>query len=75
VTITGKLIKQKRIDRGFTQSYLSVLLGMSSQHLSNVERGVSGLPVKYISNVCKSLKIKKSELKNTLIADYVQSLK
>ncbi len=43
----GQFLKQKRIDRGLTQSIVAEKLGYGSpQFISNIERGISNVPTK-----------------------------
>lgn len=46
----GKRIRQRRNALGFTQEELAEQLGVSVKHLSETERGLSGLSVE---NLCK----------------------
>ena len=53
----GERIKSSRENAGLTQEKLADALGVSSQFLSDVERGVSGPSIYTIICICKQLHV------------------
>lgn len=53
----GKNLKRLRENAGHTQETLSECLGISSNHLSTLERGVCALSPELIKKICETLKI------------------
>lgn len=68
-------LKQKRLAAGVSQKTLSDALGFSSgQTISNIERGLCGVPLSQVKKICKILGVSKSEIKQILISDYKEKL-
>ena len=53
----GARIQTARERSGFTQDKLSELLGVSTNHLSAIERGVYGMPLENLRKVCRLLNV------------------
>ena len=53
----GKRIKEVRKKRGFTQEYVADKLDISCQHISDIERGLNGMSVPALMELCKVLDI------------------
>ena len=53
----GNRIREAREAVGITQEKLASVLGMSVNHISDVERGESGTSVITIRNICKTLHV------------------
>lgn len=53
----GKRIKEVRKKRGFTQEYVAEKLDISCQHISDIERGLNGMSVPALMELCKILDI------------------
>ena len=53
----GERIKLARIEAGYTQQRLADLVGMSSQNLSAVERGVVGVSFPMLLSLCDALAV------------------
>lgn len=53
----GRRIQLSREQAGLTQEQLSEALGLTTQHLSTVERGVSGASVETLINLCGVLNV------------------
>ena len=73
----AKLIKRRRKELGMTQPQLSAKLGYTSkngQTVSNVERGMCQLPIKYINQLSLVLMISREMIIIEMIADYKQAL-
>lgn len=51
----GKRIQRRRKERGYTQEKLSELIGVSQNHLSEIERGVSVPTTQNIFKICDIL--------------------
>lgn len=68
----AKLVKDKRLasPKGLSQNELSKLLGYKNgQFISNVERGLCGVPYKNLNKLCEVLSIDKSELMASILKD------
>ena len=73
----GKFIRFKRLNHAekYSQSQLSKKLGYKNgQFISNVERGLCGIPLKGIKSLVQILEIDPSELKQVMIRDYEKTL-
>ena len=55
--LIGANIKREREKAGFTQDRFSELLGIGSKSLSSVERGVVGVSLATLLNICDILRI------------------
>lgn len=67
----GTLLKTKRKESNLTQVDVALAVGgLTIQSISNIERGVAGIPPKDFNLFCKIANISKEELKNAAIADY-----
>jgi len=51
----GSNIQVAREQAGYTQDKLSEMLGMSPNHLSAIERGVSGISLEALQRLCRLL--------------------
>ncbi|MCI8384785.1 MAG: helix-turn-helix transcriptional regulator [Clostridia bacterium] len=56
------LIRQKRIDKGYTIDKLAKLAGMSKGHLSRIEREETDPSITTLSRIAIALKVKVEEL-------------
>lgn len=73
---TGDLIRKFRKQKGMTQSDLSDAIGYGNkaQNISNIERGMSGIPKTKIEKIAKVLSIPKNKIVNTIIRQQRDSL-
>lgn len=55
--LIGKRIANSRNEAGITQDYLARKIGISSKHMSQIERGVSGFAVGTIMEIAKNLNV------------------
>ena len=55
--LVGANIKREREKAGFTQEQFSELLGIGSKSLSSIERGVVGVSLTTLLNICDILHI------------------
>ena len=53
----GANIQREREKAGYTQEQLSELLGLTPNHLSAIERGVSGISLESLQKLCLTLNI------------------
>ena len=53
----GRRIKEVRLERKFTQEYVAEKLDVSCQHISDIERGLNGMSVPSLMELCKVLDI------------------
>ena len=51
----GRNIQELREKAGYTQEYMSELIGITPNHLSAIERGASGASIETIRRVCTVL--------------------
>lgn len=73
----AKLVKEKRLasTQGLSQNDLSKLLGYKNgQFISNVERGLCGVPFKNLNKLCETLSIEQSELKAVILKDVEETV-
>ncbi len=71
----SKLLKESREKTPWSQTDLAKKLNMrNGQFISNIERGLCGLPSKYGSQVCDILSIDKDVMIETMTADYKNGL-
>lgn len=76
-TNIAKLVKEKRLEspQGLSQNDLSKLLGYKNgQFISNVERGLCGVPYKNLNKLCEILSIEQAELKACILKDVEETL-
>lgn len=66
---TGDLIRRLRTKKGITQTDLSRALGYGSkgQSVSNMERGVAGIPKRKIALLAKSLGVPKAKIVTAIV--------
>ena len=55
--VVGTRIKRAREMRKMTQEYISNQVGVNTQHISDIERGVVGLSVGTLMKICKVLDV------------------
>ena len=60
--LLGKRIKELRIQRGYTQEYLSEQIGIGQRNLSKVECGTNFVTAETLSKIIKTLNIEAKEL-------------
>ena len=53
----GRRIKEVRLERKFTQEYVAEKLDVSCQHISDIVRGLNGMSVPSLMELCKVLDI------------------
>jgi hypothetical protein len=75
----AKLIKEKRIAVDKTQLEVVTIAGLGSttrkaQHLSNIERGLAGLPIKHWRNIADTLGLTYEELKTAHMKDVSETI-
>jgi hypothetical protein len=64
ITLVGDFIRNKRQQMQLSQQRLGQLLSppVTTQFMSNIERGITPLPCHHISGIAKALKVKEQEL-------------
>src|SRR3989338_6697609 len=72
----GNFIRQRREALGLSQRALGLLFTppVTTQFISNVERGVTPLPPAHIPTLCRALKISESEVMAILEREYAVKL-
>lgn len=65
----GLLLKNKRIQKKFTQAELASALDMHSQYVSNWERGLCAPPADRFHRLIELLKIKRVHVVEAMLAD------
>lgn len=63
----GTNIKTARVLKGYTQEYLSEKQNKSTNYVSLVERGKSGIGIKTIIDICNILNIEPNSIFNGLL--------
>lgn len=63
----GSNIKTARVLKGYTQEYLSEKLNKSTNYVSLVERGKSGIGIKTIIDICNILDIEPNSIFNGIL--------
>ncbi len=53
----GMRIKTSRKNKGYTQEYLAEKLNVSTQHISDIERGLNGVSVPALMDLCTVLEV------------------
>ena len=53
----GQRIKQTRKARRFTQEYVAERLNVSCQHISDIERGLNGMSIPSLMELCRVLEV------------------
>ncbi len=51
----GQRIKKVRQAKGYTQSYVAEKLNVSYQHISDIERGLNGMSIPALMDICRLL--------------------
>ena len=74
--IVGEFIKKKRQETRLSQKALGMLFEpvVTTQFISNVERGVTPLPPVHVPTLCKVLHIAEEELLKLMEREYTQKL-
>mgnify|MGYP003642788296 CR=1 FL=1 len=73
----GKYVRENRLNHPqfYSQNQLSKLLGYKNgQFISNVERGLCGIPLKGIAKLIEVLGLDENELKAAMQRDYEETL-
>jgi transcriptional regulator with XRE-family HTH domain len=72
----GKIIKERRLKVGLSQGKLAEAFGYASpQFISNIERGLCGIPADNILGLAKVLKINPEVLIAADVAEYERQLR
>lgn len=76
VRIVGDFIKEKREAQDLSQKSLGQLLNppVTTQFISNIERGVTPLPLVHVSALAQALKVSEAEMKHLLEKEYAAKL-
>ena len=61
-TNLGYVLGNARVSKGLSQKQVGALIGISLQHLSNIERGVQGLSSKHFERTAQALGISQTRL-------------
>ena len=73
----GKFVKDGRVKHPqlYSQNQLSKLLGYKNgQFISNVERGLCGIPLKGVQKLIEVLNLDSRDLKNAMLRDYEETI-
>lgn len=68
---TAKLVKAKRAALGLAQKELAEKIGVNGQYISNIERGLSGIPVTRAKKLAKALNTPMKEIADVAAEDYL----
>lgn len=58
----GSNIQRLREEKHFTQEVLSEIIGVTPNHLSAIERGVSGVSLELLEKLCLSLRVTSDQI-------------
>src|SRR5262249_47894405 len=74
--LVGSFIRQKREASGLSQRALGLLFNppVTTQFISNLERGVTPLPLNHIPTLTKALSINEAEIMSLLEREYTMKL-
>ena len=74
--LVGQFIREKRERLNLSQKALGQRFqpSVTTQFISNVERGVTPLPPTHVSMLAQALQIKEDEIRNILEQEYAQKL-
>lgn len=74
--IVGSYIKLKRTEAGLSQKALGMTFEppVTTQFISNIERGATPLPAVHISKICQVLKVREEELVSLMEREYASKL-
>lgn len=71
----GRFIKKRRLELNISQREITDLFGWGSpQYLSNIERGISNLPIACAKKVAKKLKVSPKTFREFYLNDYTKKL-
>ncbi len=74
-TNLGTWIKTSREKLGYSQCDFAKSLKLtSSQSISNIERGITPVPLKYVKSLAQTLRVPQTVLVNRMVAQYRQKL-
>ena len=74
--IIGKYLKTQREKKGFNQQQLAAKLGWKvSQSISNIERGITSIPVNKVTKYCKTINADVTMVKEDMARNYLDNLK
>lgn len=51
----GARIKKARLDKKYTQEYLAEAINVTCQHISDIERGINGISISTLMDICRVL--------------------
>lgn len=76
ISLVGQFIKKRRTELGLSQKALGQAFqpAVTTQFISNIERGVTPLPPTHVATLCQALKISDSEIFALLEKDYALKL-
>lgn len=74
--LVGNFIRQKREAAGLSQRALGLLFSppVTTQFISNLERGVTPLPLNHIPTLVKALQVSETEIMSLLEREYTMKL-
>ena len=70
----NEVMKSRRTRKGMSQTQVADKLKVSSQTISNFERGASGLPLKTILRLCKIYDLPRVTARKILVEDYANKV-
>src|SRR5689334_20936874 len=74
--LVGAFIRQRREGLGLSQRALGLIFepAVTTQFISNVERGVTPLPPAHVPTLCKALQVSEGEIMSLLEQEYTLKL-
>lgn len=76
ISLVGQFIKKRRTELGLSQKALGLAFqpAVTTQFVSNIERGVTPLPPNHVATLCEALKVSDTEIFALLEKDYALKL-
>ena len=76
ISLVGAFLRQRRETLGISQKQLGLRFTptVTTQFISNLERGVTPLPAHHVSTLARELRITESELLGVMERDYAQKI-
>lgn len=71
---TGQLIRERRKKLSLAQSDLAKSLGVGIQTISNIERGIAGVPPRRVKKLAKCLDVELESIVSVILTDIRKDL-
>lgn len=75
MTNQGHLIKKARVAKGYNQAQLGDYLGVTGSFINKIENGRGKWPSRRLPDLCKILRISRTEFINAMTKDFERSVR